>query len=1016
MALHGTCTCPTCGHKYTSRRALQKHMRQMHENLSPQTHTGSSHTLEHEMALARSLSDSSNILQHAMSDPLPARLHRRGDGNEVYTSPTAANEDCSTMVSLGSTIVTSIEDNRSRRHDVPINEEGGSESASILLEEDFNFEYYMQFLRWGSSQNSTSYSVPQLVSLRFLQALETGDSLSTARQQTLLNNARSMGGQAMMMPEGIRQHWDFVSQQHAIISEDRGLRCTHFNVPLEVQSLLGQNPPSKISFSCENIVLVVIRLLVLNPFNEKGNLQFHYEESLVYDDFCTGDRWKRVMDDLSAGKFALFFTLFIDSLIQDKGGFVSAKGCVLTLANYRWYLRGASCCKAGICTFPDVLVPKANAQKRIVTQWKKQLFHDCIAFMLLPVHEFNHRGGAFVQLNGDGYDIQRMILLALVTDAPEGRDLGGTISACHHCFCPKQEQGDVTASYPARTTGNMSQKSAHYRAVIAARKKGTVVIARQEAIKLGISVDLRNGFETPSWCKHVLFGPNPIYDHVHGALPQGMLHGLHEGTIKYSVKTIIMVAVASAIRRDVHKLCDGKWNSKSDKKDPRLGNRKYVLDYVDDTLRNFYLSNARCSDVELESVGLWDYFPKDVTEGLVGFKTKRLNGMCYWSMMRQVHLALCASEYLTRDEKIRVSGMCQLGYEVIEIVHNPVKKDGNDAEDFQVKVTEYVKQLIVLWKPFSKSNCESIKWHLVHHWLWYLRQMGTFSDERTLEKELGILFKKPYKLTNHRDDYNDQMANRTQQKQQLQELCAHAGIGDTLLQSWSGLTAKKAMSMPEEGPSLVGDTTVLERLSYVQEANHPDFEYPECQEILQELLCSRKLPFPVVLGSAMKLTLPNRCVPDNENNAGVGRLRPVTFRAKTKFHGSSWYDVMRIYYEWGDTAVVSSLGYGRCVCFLRDANGQYYAMLRWYDFYQEPVQTKRRANPSLKKPMEILDPLLQMVPLHLQPVKNADSYVLAEVRSIINGGLILEDPLEQGKYWAVQGVRELRAFLNANGQ
>ena len=111
--------------------------------------------------------------------------------------------------------------------------------------------------------------------------------------------------------------------------------------------------------------------------------------------------------------------------------------------------------------------------------------------------------------------------------------------------------------------------------------------------------------------------------------------------------------------------------------------------------------------------------------------------------------------------------------------------------------------------------------------------MGTFSDERTFEKELGILFKKPYKLTNHRDDYNDQMANRTQQKQQLQELCAHAGIGDTLLQSWSGLTAKKAMSMPEEGPSLVGDTPVLERLSYVLEANHPDFEYPECQEILQ---------------------------------------------------------------------------------------------------------------------------------------------------------------------------------------
>jgi hypothetical protein len=46
-----------------------------------------------------------------------------------------------------------------------------------------------------------------------------------------------------------------------------------------------------------------------------------------------------------------------------------------------------------------------------------------------------------------------------------------------------------------------------------------------------------------------------------------------------------------------------------------------------------------------------------------------------------------------------------------------------------------------------------------------LEQMGAFSDERTLEKELGILFKKPYKLTNHRADHNDQMANRTTLRQ-----------------------------------------------------------------------------------------------------------------------------------------------------------------------------------------------------------------------------------------------------------
>ena len=177
---------------------------------------------------------------------------------------------------------------------------------------------------------------------------------------------------------------------------------------------------------------------------------------------------------------------------------MSAKGCVLTLANYRWYIRGASCCKAGICTFLDVNVPKTHTGKKIIVDWKKQILHDCIAFMLLSVHEFNCREGAFVPLHDNGgYHFQRMILLALITDTPEGRDLGGTISACHHCFCPKHKQGDVTASTEPRTATNMKEKTAHFRAIIAARKSGTVTNARKEAIALGISVDLRSGFGTP---------------------------------------------------------------------------------------------------------------------------------------------------------------------------------------------------------------------------------------------------------------------------------------------------------------------------------------------------------------------------------------------------------------------------------------------------------------------------------------------------------------------------------------
>ena len=112
-------------------------------------------------------------------------------------------------------------------------------------------------------------------------------------------------------------------------------------------------------------------------------------------------------------------------------------------------------------------------------------------------------------------------------------------------------------------------------------------------------------------------------------------------------------------------------------------------------------------------------------------------------------------------------GTCDLCYQVIELVHNPVPKENNGGQNFQDVATEFTRQLILCWMPFSASKCQSIKWHLILHWLWYLKQMGGFSDERTLEKELGILFKKPYKMTNHHGDHNDQMAMRTSMKQVL---------------------------------------------------------------------------------------------------------------------------------------------------------------------------------------------------------------------------------------------------------
>jgi hypothetical protein len=664
--------------------------------------------------------------------------------------------------------------------DGPVIDEDGAdrdefdEDIALYVNDRADLFYRNQFMTWGfagvggetMNGKASSYNTAQMVTLRFLQTLETGDPMSMARMQGILQNARSMGGLATLMNPDIHHHWNFVKNAHESLTQARGRRTTSFPVPLDVQALLGPNPPANITFGCEDVVLTLVRLLLLNPFcNDACNVQLDYEECDYYEDYCTGERWKRVLGDLTKGCYALFFTLFIDGLQQDKGGFVTAKGCVMTMANFRWYIRGASSAKAGICVFPEVDIPKSNRGKANVIAWKKQLFHDCIAFMLLPAHEFNARGGVLLPLHNTIYKFERIVLLALITDAPEGRDLGGSISACHHCFCPKQNQGDVEAATEPRNSVNMASEIARYKAIIHDRVYGTVSDARIEANKKGLSLDLRNGFDTPFWASIGIFGPDQLLDHIHGALPQGMLHGLHEGLVKYCIKALLMTAIASSIRRDVFKLRPLGYIRSEHVKDIREGNRKCVLDFIDDALREFARSNARCSDVELNNIGKWMYFAGGVTDGLVGAKDKRLNGMFYWPMLRQIHVALASSNLLTKMEKIQLFGACDLCYQVIELVHNPVPKANDGGQNFQDVAKEFTRQLILCWKPHSKSKCESIKWHLILHWLWYLKQMGGFSDERTLEKELGILFKKPYKMTNHHEDYNDQMASRSTLKQ-----------------------------------------------------------------------------------------------------------------------------------------------------------------------------------------------------------------------------------------------------------
>ena len=56
-----------------------------------------------------------------------------------------------------------------------------------------------------------------------------------------------------------------------------------------------------------------------------------------------------------------------------------------------------------------------------------------------------------------------------------------------------------------------------------------------------------------------------------------------------------------------------------------------------------------------------------------------------------------------------------------------------------------------------------------------------------------------------------------------------------------------------------------------------------------------------------------------------------------------------------------------------------------------------------------------MIHLYLSIKTGLDSYDIVPVDSILNGGLILEDPFDANKHWPVQSPREQKKLLRNNG-
>jgi hypothetical protein len=157
----------------------------------------------------------------------------------------------------------------------------------------------------------------------------------------------------------------------------------------------------------------------------------------------------------------------------------------------------------------------------------------------------------------------------------------------------------------------------------------------------------------------------------------------------------------------------------------------------------------QCKNVELGGRDGLKTFQQGVCAYFIP-KPTRINGGWWISIAR--HLRIFYYFTLISDAtKVVFAEAFQMLLKIHHMTRNPVffKMKINDYKRHH---EEFLKVLIHICKPSTKSRCKSIKFYQPTHWYFTRIETGCASMEKALEKMLGESQKKPFKFTNSRFD------------------------------------------------------------------------------------------------------------------------------------------------------------------------------------------------------------------------------------------------------------------------
>jgi hypothetical protein len=179
-----------------------------------------------------------------------------------------------------------------------------------------DFEHLNQFMNTGRCNCSPE----QMQLVKFVSMVHGGYGVSRAFSVGILEYCKEAGGKNNLLP----QSWGrCVEETTKLIEALEGKRKTFtldVEIPDNVRALLADPGQSHVAFEFECPVTEMIRVAMFSRTCKNWkNVAFTYEDNNGFlDDFCNGDRYKRIAASISNGGAILGAILATDGICLDK--------------------------------------------------------------------------------------------------------------------------------------------------------------------------------------------------------------------------------------------------------------------------------------------------------------------------------------------------------------------------------------------------------------------------------------------------------------------------------------------------------------------------------------------------------------------------------------------------------------------------------------------------------------------------------------------------------------------------